>query len=63
MWITDAFAIAKKNEASNLNYVTAILSRWNKSGKDNGYKPGGKKKEIDMSAFDIVAKELANDNA
>ena len=58
MWIIDAFAIAKKNKASNLKYVTAILSRWNKSGKDDGYKPRGKKKEVDMSAFDIVAKEL-----
>ena len=44
MWIEDAFAIAKKNKASNLKYVTAILARWNKSGKDNGYKPKEKKK-------------------
>jgi len=58
MWITDAFAIAKKNKASNLKYVTTILSRWNKNGKDDGYKPGGKKKGVDMSAFDKKRKEL-----
>ena len=52
MWITDAFAIAKENKAKSLKYVVSILSRWNANGKDDGYKPKGKKKTVDMSAFD-----------
>ncbi|MCK4823603.1 helix-turn-helix domain-containing protein [bacterium] len=58
MWIEDAFAIAKKNKASHLKYVTAILDRWNKNGKDDGYKK--KKKGADLSAFDEIEQELEN---
>jgi hypothetical protein len=58
MWIEDAFAIAKKNKAKSLKYITSILARWNTNGKDDGYKPKGKKKGYDSSAFDEVRKEM-----
>ena len=54
MWIEDAFKIAKDNKAKSLKYVVSILSRWNSNGKDDGYKPGGKKKGVDLSAFDKI---------
>ena len=56
MWIEDAFAIAKKNKATSLKYVTSILSRWNANGKDDGYKPKGKK-GVDVSAFDKIRQQ------
>ena len=59
MWIEDAFAIAKK-KAKHLNYVVAILSDWNLNGKDNGYKPKGKKKGVDEDMYERVAKDLEN---
>lgn len=63
MWIEDAFTIAKEKNAKSLKYVIAILDRWNKTGKDNGYKKGGKKKELDLSAFDRLEKELYGENS
>lgn len=60
MWIEDAFAIAKNNKATHLKYVTAILTRWNKNGKDNGFK---KKKGVDLSAFDKVREEMERDKS
>jgi len=64
MWIEDAFDIAKKNKAKSLKYVTTILSRWNTSGKDNGYKPSGKQSDADRDAiYDRIAKELADANS
>ena len=44
-----------------MKYVTSILSRWNANGKDDGYKPKGKKKTVDMSAFDRKRKELSDE--
>jgi len=62
MWIEDAFKIAKKNKAKSVKYITAILARWNANGKDDGYKKNGKKKQVDLSAFDEWEREHANDN-
>ena len=53
-WIKEAFEISKKNDAKSLNYAKAVLRRM----KDNGFKKQGKKKTIDMSAFDQVKKEM-----
>ena len=53
-WIKEAFEISKKNDAKSLNYAKAVLRRM----KDNGFKKQGKKKTIDMSAFDQVRKEM-----
>jgi len=62
MWIEDAFKIARDNKAKSLKYVLSILSRWNANGKDDGYKKNGKKKQVDLSAFDEWEREHANDN-
>ena len=68
MWITDAFAIAKKNKATHLKYVVSILGRWNANGKDDGYKKGKAKGTggyagPDMSAFDkIRQQEVEHEN-
>jgi DnaD/phage-associated family protein len=39
-WIVEAIQIAVENNARRLKYISAILDRWKREGKDEGKKPG-----------------------
>jgi len=41
LWIKEAIGEAKKNKARHPNYVSTVLLRWEKEGKDNGRKRRG----------------------
>jgi len=61
-WIMDAMKIAVTNNARNINYVSAILKRWQAEGKDdgaprkNGRKPDNRQAEIDKTLEEVFGK-------